>query len=210
MILFDLDGTLIDSTEAILESFGVAFEKCGFEKKSDDEIKKLIGFPLDKMFNNMGIPTDRVDELVSAYKEHYRKISTAKTFLLPNAKEAVIEASKIAKLGIVTTKTSRYSEILMENFGLMSYFDVLIGREDVVNPKPDPEPILKAMKFLNSKKGFMIGDTCLDIVSADRAGIIGIAVLSGYKSFEELKECRKFIEKDALSAVEFIKNSNNL
>ncbi len=208
VILFDLDGTLIDSTEAILESFDIAFRAFNKETPNEKEIKKLIGLPLDIMFERLGISRDKVWDFVDEYKKHYRKISTQKTKLLPFAKEAVIEASQFARLGIVTTKTARYSKELMEHFGLMDYFEVLIGRENVENPKPHPEPILRAIHAMNAKKEatFMIGDTCLDMVSSKEAGVFGVGVIGDYTPKNELIKCADIVKKNALEAVKFIKN----
>jgi phosphoglycolate phosphatase len=205
VILFDLDGTLIDSTEAILEGFRVTFEKFNKPYPGDKKVKKLIGLPLEIMFFKLGI-SKNVEEYVNIYKMHYRKISTQKTKLLPKAKEAIIKATTFARLGIVTTKTARYSKELMEHFGLMDYFEVLIGREDVINPKPHPEPILKALHLMkaNKENAFMVGDTCLDILSAKEAGIKAIGVKWEYD--ENLKKCAEIIKDNALEAVEFIKN----
>jgi len=209
-ILFDLDGTLIDSTEAILDGFEVAFKTFNLPPRSEEEIKALIGYPLDVMFERLNAPKELNEKLVTAYKLHYRKISTQKTKLLPFALEAIEEASKIATLGIVTTKTAKYSKELMEHFGVMDKFEVLIGREDVTHPKPHPEPILKAIHKLNSQKEktFMIGDTCLDILSATSAEVTPIAVYSGYATKEELEKCATIIKKDALEAVEWIESRN--
>lgn len=203
IILFDLDGTLIDSTEAILECFHHAFEVHSFAQPSDDAIKALVGYPLDVMFEDLGVPRTIVWDFVATYKEEYRKISTQKTFLLENAKDAVLEASKFATLGIVTTKTAEYSKILMEYFGLMEYFEVLIGREDVQNPKPHAEPILKAMEALDitGKEIWMIGDTKLDLIAAKSAGVHSIGVLSGYDSREIIEKFTDVIFSDALEAV---------
>jgi len=208
IILFDLDGTLIDSTPAILESFKIAFETFDTTCPNDEEIKKLIGLPLDIMFEKLGVSPEKKWDYVDAYKKHYRPISKQKTTLLPFAKEAIIEASKIATLGIVTTKTARYSEELMQHFGVMRYFNVLIGRENVQNPKPHPEPILKALQKLNynkNKKAFMIGDTCLDSISAKEANIISIAVTSGYISKNDLLNCTDIVLKNSLKAIKYIK-----
>jgi len=97
---------------------------------------------------------------------------------------------------------------LMEHFGLMDYFEVLIGREDVENPKPHPEPILRAIHLMNANKEatFMIGDTCLDMVSAKEVEVFGIGVEGDYTPLDELKKCADIVKKDALEAVEFIKN----
>lgn len=205
-ILFDLDGTLIDSTPAILASFRFALSHFGTQVPTDKDIMQHIGHPLEVMFGAIGVDASMVDEHVAKYKENYRKISTANTTLLTNAKEAVLIASQHATLGVVTTKTGEYSRILLEHLGLMSYFEVLIGREDVIYPKPDPEPINKALFKLqkDKKECWMIGDTCMDIVAANNAGIKAIGVTSGYASKSTLEECSNDICADALEAVNLI------
>lgn len=207
IILFDLDGTLIDSTEAILESFHHSLAVMEHrEMISDEAIKGLIGYPLDVMYTRLGCETKIVEDYVQTYKEHYREISRQKTLLLPFAMEAVREASAFARLGIVTTKTGHYSRDLMEHFGLMKYFEVLIGREHVDNPKPHPEPIHKALDAMaGSPKGvWMIGDTRLDIEASHRAGIECVAVTSGYDNAEQLRTLTDIIQPDALEAVRYI------
>ena len=210
VILFDLDGTLIDSTEAILESFKVAFETFGEVVPNDEAIKNEIGHTLENIFLSLGVENEKVDAHVHAYKMHYRIISCEKTVLLKGAKEAIVEASKFATLGVVTTKTGEYSRILLEHMDLMRYFDVLIGREHVTYPKPHQEPILKALVKLehDTTNTWMIGDTCMDIDSAKNAGVKSIAVTSGYASHSILKECSSMICNNVGEAVEFIKNSD--
>jgi phosphoglycolate phosphatase len=210
VILFDLDGTLIDSTEAILDGFRVAFERVGQAVPSDEAIKHEIGHTLEDMFSTLGVPHDEVDAYVHRYKMHYRLISCEKTILLEGAREAVEEASQFATLGVVTTKTGEYSTILLEHMGLMHYFSVLIGREHVENPKPHKEPILKALIKLehDRKNTWMIGDTCMDIDSAKNAGIHSIAVTSGYASRSVLRNCASTICKTAREAIEYIKKSD--
>ena len=209
IILFDLDGTLIDSTEAILESFEESFKHFGQEVPSDDDITSQIGHPLDVMYRTLGVSEDKVWDYVAAYKMHYRKISCAKTTLLPKAREAVEMASKIATLGVVTTKTGQYSIELLEHMDLMKYFDVLIGRENVENPKPDPEPIQKALEALLPKDTdivWMIGDTCMDMHSASRAKVDSIGVTCGYGTEESLEKCTNNIKNSAYESVLFIAN----
>jgi len=208
-ILFDLDGTLIDSTEAILESFYHSFKELDFDFKGDDEdIKNEIGYPLDIMYATLGVVQNDVQKFVDSYKLHYRKISQAKTYILPNALEAVKLASTFATLGVVTTKTTAYSIPLLENMGIMKYFDTIIGRQEVTNPKPHPEPVLKALENLNikpSKDIYMIGDTKLDLIASKEAGVNSVGVLCGYGKKEELEKYTNMIEETALKAVEKIK-----
>lgn len=207
VILFDLDGTLIDSTEAILESFASAYASFNQEVPPSDDIKSWIGLPLDLMFMKLGIAEEKAQEYVNAYKRHYRTIHTQKTTLLPQAREAIILAHTFARLGVVTTKTSEYSRILLEHFDLMKYFNVLVGKEDVENPKPHPEPIYKALDALGYRFGeitYMIGDTMADLVSAEEADIASVAVLSGYMKKEDLIDSADFVKDTAYQAVELI------
>ncbi|ACZ12914.1 HAD family hydrolase [Sulfurospirillum deleyianum] len=205
-ILFDLDGTLIDSTDAIVESFGVAYETFGRIVPEEEAIKKLIGHPLDVMFMRLGIASMEANDYVAAYKEHYRLISRQKTTLLPLAREAIEQASRIATLGIVTTKTARYSEELLEHMGVMHYFQVLIGRESVTYPKPHPEPIQKALQTLGKEASlaWMIGDTPMDLIAAKEAGVEGIGVLCGYSTHAELLAHTRYVVRDALDAVKLV------
>jgi phosphoglycolate phosphatase len=208
IILFDLDGTLIDSTEAILESFTVAFQSFGKEVPDEELIKAQIGHPLDHMFATLGVEAEKVWDHVAAYKMHYRKISCAKTVLLPDAQAAVELAGKEAVLGVVTTKTAKYSIELLEHMGLMKHFQVLIGREDVENPKPHPEPVQKALAKLPTVTDeiWMIGDTCMDMLSAKHAKIGGVGVTCGYGTQDALAKCSDNICQNALEAVEFLLN----
>jgi phosphoglycolate phosphatase len=210
IILFDLDGTLIESTDAIVSTFHYSFKVHDVPLVEDEKIIQLIGYPLEIMYAELGIEKDKVWDFVDTYKEQYRKICTKKTELLPNAKEAIQLASSFAELGIVTTKTAKYSKILMTHFDLMQYFKVLIGREDVDKPKPDAQPIQKALKSFNLKDKdiFMVGDTKLDLLCAKNAKVSSIAVLCGYGKKDELQKYTKNIFNDTIEAVKYLQSMN--
>lgn len=207
-ILFDLDGTLIDSTTAILSGFHGAFEHFYLPNPKDEQICTLIGYPLDLIFAKLNAPNELIPNLIDKYKEIYRSLYLENTTLLPNAMLAIQNAAKFADIGVVTTKTSKYSSNLLENLGVLKYFNVLIGRDDVTNPKPNPEPILKALEILNKPKqnAFMVGDTNLDINCAKNAGISAVAVSCGYESKENLQKIVSIVKDDALQAVLHIQN----
>ncbi|WP_193311056.1 HAD family hydrolase [Poseidonibacter ostreae] len=209
IILFDLDGTLIDSTDAIVSTFIHSFEEMNFDFKGNEEdIKSFIGYPLDIMYANLGIQEDRVWDFVASYKNRYRKISTQKTTLLPEALEAVQLAAKIGRVSVVTTKTRLYTMPLLEHFKLSEHFEIVTGRENVENPKPHPEPILVTLEQMNYNENthnvWMIGDTKLDLIAANDANINSIAVLCGYGKKEELKKYTPNITDNALSAIKYI------
>ena len=148
-ILFDLDGTLIDSTSAILKGFDAAFLAHDKKEPDHDALKSLVGYPLEIMFEKLGAKKNLISEYVKEYKACYEKIYLDETVLLPHAMNALKEASTFADVGVVTTKTSKFSIILLEHLDVMKFIKTVVGRDDVVNPKPDPEPINLALKRLD-------------------------------------------------------------
>ncbi|EAL7781143.1 HAD family hydrolase [Campylobacter jejuni] len=209
-ILFDLDGTLIDSTDVILNSFQGAFKALGLTSKNNEEIKNLIGYPLEQMFR-MLYP-DKVNlskEFVLAYREIYAQIYLEQTTLLPKAKEALELGSEIADLGIVTTKGGKFTPILLDYLGVKKFFKTLITLEDVTNPKPSSEPIILALKRLNKtqENAYMIGDTILDIQAAISANITPLALACGYGNENELK-AYSMVFLNAYGAVNYIARLN--
>jgi len=206
-LLFDLDGTLIDSTKAIVEGFFTSFEQNGAVLPRKESIYELIGYPLEIMFASLGVDKARVDDFVSAYKSHYRKIAAQKTVLLPNALEAIKEAAEFANIGVVTTKTRKYSLEILEKLEVLDYFETVVGRECVTNPKPHPEPVLEAIgRMGKEKKGcYLIGDTMLDLLASEAAGIEFVGVDGFYGDTELFRKSCKELKSDALVAVRFIK-----
>jgi phosphoglycolate phosphatase len=214
IILFDLDGTLIESTDAIISTFYHSFNELDFKFNGcDEDIKSLIGYPLDIMYLELGVDEEKISEFIASYKNRYRIISTEQTTLLENAFEAVQQASQIARLSVVTTKTRMYTIPLLEHFGISQFFEVVTGRENVQNPKPHPEPILTTLEQMNYNKDlhqvWMIGDTKLDLIAANAANVNSIGVLCGYGEELELREYTNFIQNDALSAINFLKDLDN-
>ncbi|MBZ7934881.1 HAD family hydrolase [Campylobacter sp. W0065] len=207
-ILFDLDGTLIDSTNAILNSFKDALKILNLDIKEDIKIKNLIGYPLKNMFT-MLYPDyfNLIDEFVKIYRECYSKIYLEQTTLLPKVDQALHLAYNFADLGIVTTKGGTLTPILLESLNIKKFFKTLITLDDVKNPKPDAEPILLALNRLNKtqENAYMIGDTILDIQASLAANIIPIALSCGYGDEDELKKYSQ-IFPNAYEAIIYILN----
>lgn len=209
IILFDLDGTLIDSTDAIYESFCFSCGENGLDIPALKEVRKTIGHTLNDMFSSFGAKKEHLPSFVDSYREHYLKVFLEKTKMLPNATTAIALASEFATLGVVTTKTSRRSRELLEYFDVLKFFHTIIGIEDVKFPKPHKDPILTAISRIDadvlSSDVFMVGDTILDAQSALDGGVHPIGVSCGYGEKEDLDKVCENVFGDSLEAVKFIR-----
>lgn len=197
IILFDLDGTLVDSTQAIYASFCAAFNAMQKPAPSLESVKNVIGHTLEDMFIACGVAHKAVSAYIKHYRICYRGLMEEGTHLLPLVKEALEMAHTFAYLGIVTTKRGDFSRILLDKLGVGAYFDVIVGIESIQHPKPHKEPILKAIEILTRKYNhiqninktymYMIGDTRLDIESAINAQINAVGVLCGFGKEQDMK-----------------------
>ena len=126
-ILFDLDGTLIDSTQAILNSFSFAFLENKNENYDEKKIKSLIGISLDEIFKELMV--DDIDKYINSYKKRYKEIYLEQSFVLESTKEALKEAKSFAKLGVVTNKGGFFTAKLLKHLGIFDFFEVFINPE---------------------------------------------------------------------------------
>ena len=179
-VLFDLDGTLIDSGAMILASFRYATASVLEREIPDEELLAAVGS--STLHEQMrAFEPDRVDELVAAYREHNVPLHSA---LRPCAGMLDVVARLRAerrKLGIVTAKRHATIELAFSALPLARSFDVVVGSDDTERHKPHPEPILLALERLGApaSSAAYVGDAPFDIRAARAAGVAAIAVTWG-------------------------------
>lgn len=178
-ILFDLDGTLLNTRELIDRSFVHTFEH--FRPNyilTDEELDSFFGPSLRQTFSKYSQDQSEIEEMVKYYREFNVSNHDEVVKVFPNAKEVLKKLHKKGyKLGVVSSKKTDLVEHGLFQFKLLEYISVVIGEEDVTNPKPDPEGINNAMKQLKSKKAMYIGDGLGDIAAGKNAGIDTVGVL---------------------------------
>jgi pyrophosphatase PpaX len=180
VVLFDLDGTLIDSTSMILSSFKHATKTVLGRDIPDREIFAVVGGPtLEAQMRSFD--PDRVEELVAVYRAHNTPLHDH--LELCAGMREVLDALKAEdrKLGIVTSKRRRTAQLALDRLEIELYFDVIVTSDDPVNHKPSPEPVLLALDRLGAEPGdaVYVGDSPYDVASARGAGVYSIAVLWG-------------------------------
>ena len=194
-IIFDLDGTLIDTPTGIVQAFTAALNSMDISFKDDSAIRATIGLPLERAFSNLlQVPENdaRVNVGIKKYQALFKDI------VLPRAKElifpAVLEGLRSLKtekisLAVATSKVYKSAEALLKAADLWQYFDIVIGADQVKQPKPHPEMgklIMKKFDVL-AKDTVMVGDTTHDIQMANASGMHSIAVTYGVHDIEKLK-----------------------
>ena len=190
-VLFDLDGTLIDTNEIIIRSYQEAYKIHFPELKiSRKKIIDQIGPPLEAIFSLYTKSPFKIAEAIDTYRAYYMKHEATYHSLYPHVLEVLKTLhAQGYQLGIVTSKFKQAAMPSFTHYGLDQYFSVFIALDDVKNPKPSAEPVLKALsKFTTYQGAIMIGDNQGDILSGKNANILSAGVAWSIKGAHHLKK----------------------
>jgi len=180
VVLFDLDGTVIDSGAIILASMRHAAKEVLGEEPSDELLMAAVGGPgLEAQMH--ALAPDRVDELVRVYRAHNEPLHEELAWC-PGIDDLLVRLKDEGRrLGIVTAKRRATVELAFNVLPLEHLFDTVVGGDETARHKPDPEPLLLAAERLNfePKDCAYVGDSPFDIRAAKAAGMDAIAVTWG-------------------------------
>ena len=181
-VLFDLDGTLIDSIELILSSYRHTLIVHRGSTPSDDVWLAGLGTPLRAQFRAFTDDENEITAMVATYREHNLANHDAMVRPYPGVQRAVSALHRSgARLAIVTSKAREGAERGLRRCGFDGMFDALVGADEVERHKPDPEPVRRALDLLGaSRKGAVfVGDSPHDLVAGREAGVATAAVAWG-------------------------------
>jgi phosphoglycolate phosphatase len=191
VLLFDLDGTLINSIPDLANSVNFMLKKLNKKTYDIDTISKWVGngaTVLVKRALSGSVEIKNIDEkeFKKAYEifmNHYSKNVCINTHLYPQVKETLKKLPH--KKAIITNKPYKFIKPILQKLDI-DMFDLILGADSLDEKKPSPKPLLYAMEKLNEKEAIMIGDSKNDILAAKNAGIKSIALTYGYNHGEDI------------------------
>ncbi|MBY8979849.1 MAG: HAD-IA family hydrolase [Candidatus Lokiarchaeota archaeon] len=186
ILSFDLDNTLIDNREGIVNSFNYALKKYNLPVLERNKIEKMIGTPLDEMFKK--VVNVNPKKLSSAFREYYREKGIYQGSLLPGVREKLEEFKQhFFTLGVITSKRQDLAIQITKILDIFTYFEYIIGESDNVKSKLDPNLKKHLQNNYSEYSIVIIGDHPKDLALAENIGAPFIGVLTGNHSAEELR-----------------------
>lgn len=189
-ILFDLDGTLTDSGEGIINCAILALEHFGLPIPSREALRVIVGPPLDQSFIRFGVPADRTDEAIRVYRSRYTTVGKFENYPYPGIRET-LQALKAAghRLFVATSKPEGMSVEILEKFELAQYFELICGATLDGSRSHKADVIAYLLGQVESLENvLMVGDTKFDVLGAKEHSIPTIGVAWGYGTREEMLE----------------------
>ncbi len=190
LVIFDLDGTLIDAYQAIISSFNYTMQRLGYPLQDALVIRRAVGWGDENLLRPFVRKKDLARAL-SVYRRHHKLALIKKSRLFPKVKEVLAYLkAKGHILAVASNRPSRFSRILIRHLRLNNYFDYVLCADKLKHIKPHPEIINKIMqKFsLTPPEAIYVGDMAIDARAGRRAKVKTIIVLTGSSTESEVKK----------------------
>lgn len=190
-VIFDLDGTLVDTVTDVTMGVNHALRSMGFSSRSVEEVKKAVGPGKEEFIRNIFPDEDDpdVDTFLSLFRDFYWEHCLDETVLYSGMKDVLAQLQKL-NLAVASNKPSRFTIKILEGLGVREWFSVILGPEDVLQAKPHPEMILKVLNTVDTSpvKTLMVGDTDKDMMAGRGAGVSLCGAQYGYGLDEDLSK----------------------
>ena len=188
-ILFDLDGTLTDSGEGIINCAILALEHFGLPIPDRETLRVFVGPPLHETFIKFGVPADKADEAVAVYRSRYVPIGMFENAPYPGIRELLDALKKQGhKLYVATSKPEWMAQEILKKFQLDGYFDLICGATMDTSRTEKSQVIAYLLEQTGDvAHAIMVGDTKYDVIGASAHSIPTIGVSWGYGTVEDMQ-----------------------
>ncbi len=193
-VLFDLDGTLVDSRADIAAALDEALARHGHAPVGADRISSFVGdgarMLVERALAVYGVGPDAAGDVLASYLDAYRACHLNRTVLYPGVEETLVRLEEAGVCcSVVTNKPHEFSVSLLEHCGVASRFRVVIGGDSLPERKPHPAPLLAAIEACGATPAdaAMVGDGDADILAGIAAGVLTVGVTYGFRSAAELE-----------------------
>jgi phosphoglycolate phosphatase len=183
LILFDLDGTLVDTVMDITNALNYALNPQGGKSFTSEDAKRLIGEGITRLIEKvLGEEKQSKDAVIKRFLDYYSEHLTDNSTVYPYVRETLEELTGYKK-GVISNKREYLSAQLLKRLDLLKYFDLVIGSDTTPERKPSAVPVVYALSKLEVEphEAVMVGDSNYDIEAGRKAGLKTIAVTYGYR-----------------------------
>lgn len=206
LCLFDFDYTLADTTKPIVECFKHTFKTMNLDGFDRERVIKTIGLTLDDAFTELtGIKDkEKVKELIAIYRVKSEEITIQNTVLFEDTMETLKTLKDNGvKIGIVSSRMGARIDKILEHLNCRRYIDHIIGYENVLNHKPNPEGLMKSLDYFkcNKEEVLYVGDSYIDAKAAENGQIDFVGVTTGTTSQKDFEEYNNIKIVNNLSSI---------
>ncbi len=207
IVIFDLDGTLLDSIEDLVLAANNTRGRFNLPPLSKDVVSSYVGDGIIKFVERLFEKKD-IEKELEAFKEEYILHIIDNTKPYDGVMDTVLNLKGEGYLvGVLSNKSERLTNLVLEMLNISYFFDFIYGGDSFTEKKPSPLPIKEIIKNLDGdiKNSFMVGDSCNDITAAKEAGIKSIGVTYGFSGAKLLEKCNPdFVAKSPLEVEKIV------
>lgn len=189
LLIFDLDGTLIDSLDDLAASVNYALVRLGKRPVAREDVRQFVGDGTKVLLTRALGSADQLNEALRLFQEHHHRNLVVHSSLYPGVLET-LEYFKTIPQAVTSNKTTEFIGPLLDRLGIARYFKMAIGADHGIRLKPAPDSVLRIMNELGASREqtAVVGDGTTDVLAGRAAGVITCAVTYGYRNANELRE----------------------
>jgi len=190
-VLFDLDGTLVDSYAALADAVNYARREHGLSELDEDQVKALVGDGMEKLLQRAFETTDVPPTVREIFVSRYDAICCEQSRVLDEVESTLAELSALGiAMAVCTNKPTGFSKKILDFLNLSTHFRAIVGPDLAGARKPDPQHVLRTLEETRCQPGeaLFVGDMPVDVEAARNSGIDVAALTTGSSTYDQLRD----------------------